>query len=491
MKLKWYYAILIPISAIILAVILNFIPIQHAEDQSPDPLPEVRVSLANTTLSNILAYNKTATYQNNQIAIVDGEQASTFTDVEFKGRGNSTWGWPKSPFQIKFDSKVDLFNMGAAKKWLLLANYFDKSNLRNDIAFYIAGLLGQDYAISGQFVKFYIDDEYLGLYYLTEKIEIDKNRINLKNEDAIIVELDNLHAATDFCDYLTKENSCLNIKDLRTEDNETKAFAEFTAKFSDLEQAAKNHDYEKVKSLADVESFAKYYLLSDFTVNPDSYSSSFYFYLDGHDDKIHAGPSWDFDLSLGSYVWSWAKTDEYYSPDTIRTLETYALGGSAYDEKTDSQIKIEPDPSHTRLLFNLCQIPEFRTEIQTIYRDTLMHKKEQTLSYIRAQAEVIREAAIEDRTMWRDEEPTILYAMGLAPDLAFTEDELLDGTNPPKEQNPDNLTEYQAIRNKVFRSNLSSEEAFDQDVNFLLDWISRRFDYLDREYSGLKRYKEL
>ena len=49
------------------------------------------------------------------------------TDMSMKGRGNTTWGLPKKPYQIKLDSKQDILGMGKAKKWVLLANYGDRS----------------------------------------------------------------------------------------------------------------------------------------------------------------------------------------------------------------------------------------------------------------------------------------------------------------------------------------------------------------------------
>ena len=55
--------------------------------------------------------------------------------IELKTRGNTTWGVMKWAYQIKFDKKVDLFDMGKAKKWILLANYYDGTFVRNKVIF--------------------------------------------------------------------------------------------------------------------------------------------------------------------------------------------------------------------------------------------------------------------------------------------------------------------------------------------------------------------
>ena len=54
-----------------------------------------------------------------------------------RGRGNTTWNMPKKPYKVKFDSKIDLFGNGAAKKWTLIANYSDPSLIRKYLAYMI------------------------------------------------------------------------------------------------------------------------------------------------------------------------------------------------------------------------------------------------------------------------------------------------------------------------------------------------------------------
>ena len=56
-------------------------------------------------------------------------------DMKIRGRGNSTWGHPKKPYQMKLDDKKEFLGMPNHKKWLFLAEYSDKSLLRNTIVF--------------------------------------------------------------------------------------------------------------------------------------------------------------------------------------------------------------------------------------------------------------------------------------------------------------------------------------------------------------------
>ncbi len=49
--------------------------------------------------------------------------------IRIRGRGNSTWTFPKKPYQIRFDDKEEVLGMAADKKWIFLANYSDKTLL--------------------------------------------------------------------------------------------------------------------------------------------------------------------------------------------------------------------------------------------------------------------------------------------------------------------------------------------------------------------------
>ena len=114
-----------------------------------DTIPKMEITLAETTLADMIGGDKNTKYPGNTIQVSMCGETREFRDVEIKGRGNSTWGEPKSPYQIKFSEKNDLFGMGKAKKWVLLANFYDDSNLRTDVAFYFERLLGEKYALSG------------------------------------------------------------------------------------------------------------------------------------------------------------------------------------------------------------------------------------------------------------------------------------------------------------------------------------------------------
>ena len=52
----------------------------------------------------------------------ENEGENLVANLRIRGRGNSTWSFPKKPYQIKFDNKENVLGMPKDKKWILLAN---------------------------------------------------------------------------------------------------------------------------------------------------------------------------------------------------------------------------------------------------------------------------------------------------------------------------------------------------------------------------------
>lgn len=105
-------------------------------------------------------------------------------EIEIKGRGNSTWGQPKKPYKIKLSDKTDLFGMGKSKHWVLLANYTDRSLMRNTIAYDLSGAMGMPQTQT-VWVDVILNGKKVGNYQFCEQIRIDSNRVDIFNwEDA-------------------------------------------------------------------------------------------------------------------------------------------------------------------------------------------------------------------------------------------------------------------------------------------------------------------
>lgn len=241
----------------------------------------------------------------------DGDTFVIMADAQIKGRGNSTWkNFPKKPYKIKFDKKTDLFGFGEAKDWVLLANYIDKSLLRNYLVYKTAREMSALVSSPDcQLVEVYLNGEYNGVYLLCEQVEVNENRVEISEvESADVLDTGYLVEMDGWADGI-----CVTVPDSLKTDTDRKysikapnivgisvrhrTFIENYLKNS-LE-AINGTDYELVKALVDVESFAQAYIIFELFKNPDVDYSSFYMYKDAG-GKLMCGPVWDFDMSLGN-----------------------------------------------------------------------------------------------------------------------------------------------------------------------------------------------
>ena len=108
-----------------------------------------------------------------------GGETKTLLPMQIRGRGNSTWLYEKKPYRIKLNSRQTILGMPTHRDWVLLANYGDKSLLRNQLGLEISKRFGLPFTPRSQFVDVVINNQYQGNYLLTEQIKVDPNRVNI------------------------------------------------------------------------------------------------------------------------------------------------------------------------------------------------------------------------------------------------------------------------------------------------------------------------
>jgi hypothetical protein len=244
--------------------------------------------------------------------------------MEIRGRGNSTWGLhPKKPFQMKLDDKSTFLDMPSKKKWLFLAEYSDKTMLRNTMSFEMGYLSNLDWTPKSTFAEVYINNEYNGTYNITEKVEEGSNRVDI-GDDGFLLEIDQLERLDADDVYFYTNQFLVAVKEPEIEwDSEQFNYinahinefetALFASNFADPAQGYANY--------IDVESFVDWYIISEITKNVDSmFFSSIYFNVKPG-EKINMGPLWDFDLSFGNVDYAdsqfaegfWVKDNPWYT----------------------------------------------------------------------------------------------------------------------------------------------------------------------------------
>ena len=279
------------------------------------------------------------------ISEYDGKQQKSLKGIELdyiRGRGNSTWGVEKKPYKVKFNKKQDLFGMGKNKHWILLANRYDNSLIRNRMTYWLGEQFGLAFTPQCIPVEVVMNGEYYGSYLLCEQIRIDKNRVNIddleddENGNQTATEAPEiwggyLLSMSPYGDedpdniFRTQRGVEMFLESPSFEDyprNETQ-MNYITAYVQKVEDAIFGNDFKdadgkKYTEYLDLEAAAKYWWVQEFSANGDAYGSgSTMLYKkrteeDGSEGKLYWGPLWDFD-----YV-AWGDLDyDLRVPDTL------------------------------------------------------------------------------------------------------------------------------------------------------------------------------
>ena len=274
-----------------------------------------------------------------------------------KSHGNSSWDYSprKHPYNIKLAEKADLYGMGKAKKWVLLSNFLDFSQLRNTIAFEAAKAAGIEYTTDYVYVDLFADGSYRGTYQLTERVQIQKNRVNItdleedteKLNDKPLKEYPHVAVGAEINQYLENSYKYYEIPndpaditggylvqfqlwnrypndtesgfvtsrgqavDIRCPQYASKAQVEYMRNYMQaLEDAiysedGYNSEGKHYSDYIDMDSLLCYYLMEEFTSDADGTYASFYFYKETDakgDGKLHCAPVWDFDLGFMNFA---------------------------------------------------------------------------------------------------------------------------------------------------------------------------------------------
>ncbi|MBQ2033909.1 MAG: CotH kinase family protein, partial [Alistipes sp.] len=118
-------------------------------------------------------------WKNATISITGNDQYDGLeqTTLQIRARGNTTLGWPKKAFNMKFEKQVKMLGIKKHKRWVMIANYCDATMLRNETAYYASSLTSLKWAPHGDFVELVYNGTYVGTYWLCEHVRVDKNRV--------------------------------------------------------------------------------------------------------------------------------------------------------------------------------------------------------------------------------------------------------------------------------------------------------------------------
>jgi len=315
--------------------------------------------------------------------------------ITIRGRGNWTWtGFDKKPYKIVFPKGQGqkLLNMPKHRHWALLAEADDYLGfLKNTTGFALSEHIGLPYTPRRVPVELVLNGEYQGLYFVTETIRIDKDRVNIHeqednetNPDLItggwLVEIDN---------YETEGNIVLNehndyqdrimVTPQAPEVLSTDQRTYLTAQLNMLNDAIYNLGSQQLEDILDLTDAAKFYLVQEIMTNRESYHGSCYLYKDRDSlstfnsqlstIKWHYGPVWDF--------------------------------GNSYDRMDETFVYFNPPWRPQVWIEQLCQNETFAQRVQQLWYQYRTQKHSKVLDDINTFVSTITQAAKRDAERWQ------------------------------------------------------------------------------------------
>ncbi|NLD83922.1 MAG: hypothetical protein GX637_07120 [Clostridiales bacterium] len=387
-------------------------------------------------------------------------------------RGNATLKYDKKPYQIKLKESASLAGMKKDKTYILLANALDRSQIRNTIALDLARYSGAfAYTPAAQSVNLYLNNDFKGTYLLTEKVEIDKSRLRITNLESALEQLN-----PDLNFSRLKPKGILeykaNAKKSYTIPNEPEDFtggyliqsnaetryateaSGFVTKlgfpftfqepkyvtqtqlqyvfplFQQIENALSSKsgvDPDTGKhytQLLDLNTFVNRYVLAEVVDDYDGQRCYFYKDSDAVDATVYAGPVWDQDNILGAYERQCGPAEIHIASDTSKPYYWFTLATRQKD-------------------FQDAAIAAYRQ----IYRpaiDILLGKAEDPRGILKSIDEYAREVRVSG--------------------------------------NLDLLRWPSSLRNTYAYINTKTGNDFDEQVNFLKNYLTKRQPALDKAF---------
>lgn len=245
-------------------------------------------------------------YQNNALSI--------------RGRGNSSWVYSdKKPYALKLENKAEILGMAKSKRWALLANYADRTLMRNRIVNEIAQCTdlatGMGWSPMGEFVELVLNGEHRGNYYLSEQVRVESNRLDIDEFSDCLYEIDRNDMDEDYTFRSAIKDYPYHIKSPDVPNVTT-----LKGKIDTIETLLNSGS--GYKPYLDYNSFADYWIVEElcqnFEVRGHSPGSIYCYWLaDNSVGKLKMGPPWDFDYSTFNLYWPLKANGSYCSGTTV------------------------------------------------------------------------------------------------------------------------------------------------------------------------------
>ena len=339
MKKKVHLTIIAAFLAVIVMVLTS--NVSYADEMTVDngiPVMYITIDESQGTIDDMNndEYHNTKCFGTVSIDVPDGFRYSDMQDVplsdlpesvmEIKGRGNSSWrAKTKKPYKLKLDKKADVLGLGRNKHWVLLANAYDRTLIKDRVTAWLGDDIGMEFTPRGVPVDIIMRntegtyEKYLGSYYLSEQVRVGENRIEIDeleegDTDTALISGGYLvqnagQTDTSSPNYFKTDHDVIWANHTPNFDPDDDGYVNDVQKeyirgyMQDLEDALYSGDFEgtegtSYRDMMDLKSAAQYWLVMQASMNADAYVTGSTYVYKKRDDILYWGPLWDFD-----YAW--------------------------------------------------------------------------------------------------------------------------------------------------------------------------------------------
>ena len=268
---------------------------------------------------NILPMNRGEDFESQSMLIYDGGTLIQEYPILFRVRGNYSASHENKAFRMKYnDGKSHHVMRGSknesptkAKKWVLINSYRDKTLMRNPVAWMMSRRGERDFTPWFQVVDLVVNGDYRGTYTLADAVSVDAKRINITemldtdiDEESItggyLIESDNNYSRETY-HFLSGHGNQMSVHEPDEDVMQPEQFNYIRNTWNSMENVLFGSNYTDresgLRSVLDMETFLKWFLISEFNGNTDMICQVFH-YKERGDDHFYTGPIWDADLAL-------------------------------------------------------------------------------------------------------------------------------------------------------------------------------------------------
>jgi len=324
-------------------------------------------------------YDRCGNYKVDEKFWINGKKA---LDSKIKIRGHSSAMWEQKSYTVHFQKPVALTDIfPKTKKYVLYAPYFELNRIQNPLTYYLSNIIGVPAPVTAPIILWINesgyppnwdweqlaystvppqicnnqviqggDSPYRALYWLFTPVS--KDMVGLKKGD-FLIEFDRGDCPDDAASIITSYKPWgLDV----SETAKTTGWSRPIMKYPDADKESNQSEKEKAGliltdfvdklfgpkplgnggepsenalKMIDIDSWAKYFILSEFASSVDGYMYSTYMYI--KNGKIYMGPPWDYNEAYGScynymscrdggntQFWRYAKQWFYFEPNKWR-----------------------------------------------------------------------------------------------------------------------------------------------------------------------------